>query len=183
MQEKKQLNCVAGVMTAFVIVVLSIFSVAQAADVGNCLLCHKYPGLSRMDEEGNLKLLFINESMFNNSVHANTKCEECHTDIKQIPHENVKKVDCLTECHILEPSSETKFSHKDVARFLSGSVHSRVDSEGKQKKYSDDYPGCLDCHDNPLYRPLSFFKKVRPGISETVLGRCRVCHKKEEFLR
>jgi len=120
--------------------------------------------------------------MFNNSVHANIKCEECHTDIKQIPHEEVKKVDCMTECHILEPSSETKFSHKDVATFLSKSVHSAVDSEGKQKQFSDDYPDCLDCHDNPLYRPLSFFKQVRSGISETVLGRCRVCHKKEEFL-
>jgi len=161
-----------------------LFSPADghAADVGNCLLCHKYPGLSRMDENGDLKLLFINESVFNNSVHANVKCEGCHPDIKKIPHENVQKVNCLLECHIIEPSSEKNFSHADVEMFLSKSVHSKVDPEGNPKKYADDYPDCKDCHDNPLYRPLSFFKRVRPGISEIVLGRCRVCHKKDEFI-
>ena len=182
MHEKEHLKHIAGMAVVIFVVVLSISGIAQAADVGNCLLCHKYPGLSRMDEDGNLKLLFVNESVFNNSVHANVKCEGCHSDIEKIPHENVKKVNCLAECHIIEPSSETKFSHADVEMFLSRSVHSRVDQEGNPKTYLDDYPDCKDCHDNPLDRPLSFFKRVRPGISETVLGRCRVCHKKDEFI-
>ncbi len=164
--------------------ILAIFipSYAFAADVGNCLLCHKYPGLSRIDEEGQLRLLYVNEEIFNNSVHVRVKCEGCHTDIKKIPHDPTKKVDCLIECHIVEPSSEQKFSHKDVEGFLSKSVHSREDNEGKTKKFAEDMPLCKDCHDNPLYRPLSFFKRVRAGISEAALGRCRVCHKKEEFI-
>jgi hypothetical protein len=153
-----------------------------SADVGNCLLCHKYPGLSRIDEEGNFRLLYVNEPIFNNSIHAKVKCEGCHTDIKKIPHDPAKKVDCLTECHIVEPSSEQKFSHKEVAKFLTKSVHAKIDKNQKTKKYSEDMPYCLDCHDNPLYRPLSFFKRVRPGISEAALGRCRVCHKKDEFI-
>ncbi len=115
-------------------------------------------------------------------MHARVKCEGCHTDITEIPHKPAKKVDCLVECHIVEPSSEKKFSHKDVETFLATSVHGRMDNEGKEKKYVEDYPNCKNCHDNPLYRPLSFFKKVRPGISEASLGRCRVCHKKEEFV-
>jgi hypothetical protein len=155
---------------------------AIAADVENCLLCHKYPGLSRVDEEGNMRLLFINEEIFNQSVHAKVKCEGCHTDIKKIPHEDVKKVDCLAQCHIIEPSSEKKFSHADVATFMSKSVHSKTDENGNPKKYAEDYPDCKDCHDNPLYRPISFFKRVMPGISETALGRCRVCHPKDEFI-
>ncbi len=153
-----------------------------AADIGNCLLCHKYPGLSRIDENGKFRLLFINEPIFNNSVHAKVKCEGCHTDIKKIPHDTAKKVDCLTQCHILEPSSEQKFSHQEVATFLTKSVHTKLDKELKPKQYVEDMPDCKDCHDNPLYRPLSFFKRVRPGISETALGRCRVCHKKDEFI-
>ena len=153
-----------------------------SADVGNCLLCHKYPGLSRIDEEGKFRLLYVNEHVFNNSIHAKVKCEGCHTDINKIPHDTAKKVDCLIECHIVEPSSEQKFSHKEVATFLSKSVHTKIDENQKPKKYSEDMPYCLDCHDNPLYRPLSFFKKVRPGISEAALGRCRVCHKKDEFI-
>ncbi len=157
-------------------------SASFAADVGNCLLCHKYPGISRVDEEGQMKLYYVNEDIFNNSVHAKVKCEGCHTDIKKIPHDPAKKVDCLVECHIIEPSSEKKFSHKDVETFIGNSVHGTIDTEGKEKKYLDDYPTCKDCHDNPLYRPISFFKRVRPGISEEALGRCRVCHKKEEFI-
>jgi hypothetical protein len=155
---------------------------SEAADVGNCLLCHKYPGLSRVDEDGRFRLLYVNEDIFGKSVHTRIKCEECHTDIKKIPHDPVKEVDCFSQCHILEPSSEQKFSHKDVSKFLAASVHGSLDKKGQAKIYPEDFPTCKDCHDNPLYRPLSFFKKVRPGISETALGRCRVCHKKDEFI-
>ena len=155
---------------------------SYGADVDNCLLCHKYPGLTRIDEEGKLRLFFINESIFNNSVHAKVKCEGCHPDIKKIPHDPVQKVDCFIQCHIVEPTSEQKFSHKEVATFLADSVHGKLDAQGKEKKYTEDLPSCNDCHDNPLYRPLSFFKRVRPGISEAALGRCRVCHKNEEFI-
>ncbi len=165
-----------------VILIFSLTTDSYTADIGNCLLCHKYPGISRVDEEGQLKLFYVNEDIFQNSVHAKVKCEDCHADIKKIPHEPAKKVDCLIECHIVEPSTEKKFSHKDAQTFLEKSVHGKVDKEGKEKRYSEDYPTCKNCHDNPLYRPLSFFKRVRPGISEASLGRCRVCHKKEEFI-
>jgi len=98
------------------------------------------------------------------------------------PHDPAKKVDCLTQCHIIEPSSEQQFSHQEVAKFLSKSVHTKLDDNQQPKKYQEDMPYCKDCHDNPLYRPLSFFKRVRPGISDAALGRCRVCHKKDEFI-
>ena len=155
---------------------------SYSADVDNCLLCHKYPGLSRIDEEGEFRLLFVNESIFRNSVHAKVKCQGCHTDIKKIPHDTAQKVDCLTQCHIVEPSSEQKFSHKEVESFLAKSVHSKLDKKGESKNYPEDLPTCKSCHDNPLYRPLSFFKKVRSGISDAALGRCRVCHKTDEFI-
>ena len=163
---------------------LAIFATntSFAADVGNCLMCHKYPGLSRVDEEGKFRLLYVNEDIFNKSVHAKVKCEGCHPDIQKIPHEPAKKVDCLLQCHIIEPSSEKKFSHKDPADFLAASVHAKLDKSGQPKKFSEDIPTCLDCHENPLYRPLSFFKRVRPGISDRALGRCRVCHKSDEFI-
>ena len=129
-----------------------------------------------------MKPYYVYEVILKNGVHAKGNYKGCHADIKKIPHDPAKKVDCLVECHIIEPSTEKKFSHKDVADFISGSVHSKTDAEGKEKKFAGDYPGCKDCHDNPLYRPLSFFKRVRPGISERSLGRCRVCHKKDEFV-
>jgi hypothetical protein len=154
----------------------------RAADMGNCLLCHKYPGLSRVDETGKMKLMFVNEDIFNKSVHSKVKCEGCHTDITKIPHDPAKPVNCLVECHIVEPTSDKKFSHKTVENFLSKSVHSKVDEQGDAKKHNEDMPSCKDCHDNPLFRPLAFVKKVRPGIAEDAMGRCRVCHKNDEFI-
>lgn len=163
--------------------VFFIFSAAvYAADIGNCLLCHKYPGISRVDQDGNLRLFYVNESIFRNSVHAKVKCEDCHADIKEIPHKPTEKVNCLAECHIVEPSSEKKFSHADVENNLKESIHSKLDRNGVQKQYAEDYPECKDCHENPLYRPLSFFKKLRYGVSQKSLARCKGCHKKEEFI-
>ena len=174
------------------ILVLSVFAVcfilnnpkfSIASDVGNCLLCHKYPGLSRMEgDKGVLRLLYVNEQTFNISMHAKVKCEGCHTDIKKIPHDPAKKVDCLTQCHIIEPSSEQKFSHKEVAVFLEKSIHGKLDKAGQLKAFPEDRPTCKKCHDNPLYRPVSFNKTMMPGISDQAIGRCRVCHKKDEFI-
>lgn len=180
------LNQIARFLFSFFLILLLLLLIgplhSYAADIGNCLLCHKYPGLSRIDEDGNLRLLFVNEEVFNNSVHARVKCEGCHPDVKKIPHDPAKKVDCLAQCHIKEPTTEKKFSHAEVAKFLAKSVHGELDHKQKPKKYTEDLPSCKNCHDNPLYRPISFFKTVRPGISETALGRCRVCHKKDEFI-
>ena len=67
-------------------------TVAQAADAGNCLMCHKYPGLSRVTEDGTLRLCYVNEDTFNSSVHSKVKCQGCHTDIDKIPHDPAKKV-------------------------------------------------------------------------------------------
>ncbi len=171
-----------GAFAIWLALVLVAHSQAYASDVGNCLLCHKYPGLSRIDENGKYRLLYVSEETFNRSIHAKVQCEGCHTDIKKIPHDPAKKVDCLTQCHIIEPTSEQKFSHKGVEEFLEHSVHGRYDKNGNLKKFAEDLPTCKDCHDNPMFRPLSFFKRVRPGISDAALGRCRVCHSKDEFI-
>ncbi|MBI4697699.1 MAG: cytochrome C [Nitrospirae bacterium] len=181
---KKSINKNVPAFTLFLTLVFSLLpaSISFAADVGNCLLCHKYPGLSRVDEKGKLRLLFINEDIFNTSVHAKVKCEGCHTDIQKIPHDPAKKVDCLSECHITEPSTEQKFSHKDVETSIVNSVHSKVDKNGVEKKFSEDIPTCKECHDEPLYRPMSFFKTIRSGISEEAMSRCKSCHKKDDFI-
>ena len=169
-------------LLAILFTILLGSSSPRAADIGNCLLCHKYPGLTRVDEKGQFRLMYVNEKLFSQSVHAKVKCEGCHVDITKIPHDPAKKVNCLIECHIIEPSSEKKFSHSVVQEVLDRSVHSKIDKKGNPKKFDEDMPTCKECHDNPLYRPLAFFKSVRAGISEKALGRCRVCHKSDEFV-
>jgi len=156
---------------------------SHAADVGNCLMCHKYPGLSWITDDGNMRLCYVNEGNFNSSVHSRVECQGCHTDVIKIPHDPAKKVDCLTQCHIKEPTTAKKFSHEHAARFLTNSVHSKYDTNGNLKKYAEDYPDCKDCHDNPLWRPMTFDKESRrDGVSQTALGRCRVCHESDDFI-
>ena len=154
----------------------------SAADAGNCLMCHKYPGLSRVAEDGTLRLCYVNEDTFNSSVHSKVKCEGCHTDINKIPHDPAKKVNCMTECHIVEPTTTKKFNHEHAEKFLLGSVHSKYDKDGKLKPYAEDYPDCKDCHENPLWRPVAFGAVTHAGVSESALGRCRVCHQSDDFI-
>ena len=75
-------NYVLPVIVSLVLFFFALASSVLAADIGNCLLCHKYPGISRVDENGNLRLFYVNEDIFNNSVHAKVNCEGCHKDIK-----------------------------------------------------------------------------------------------------
>jgi len=174
-----------GSLRKIVIILISvsllfgISTVVSAQDEMECLLCHKYRGLSRIDKDGNFRVFYINEELFKLSPHSRNECKDCHRDIDRIPHGEVKKVDCTQECHILEPSEKKKFSHKVFAEILNKSVHGRYDKNGKLKPHQEDYPGCKDCHDMPLYRPLSFYKGEQPGVTIRGIARCKSCHTKE----
>ena len=156
---------------------LSAMSAIAIADELNCVLCHKYKGLSRVDDKGQFKLYYISEQLFESSPHSKNSCLDCHQGIKEVPHKNVKEVDCSTECHMTEPSSDTKFSHDIIKENLQQSVHNKYDSKGKLKEYPEDYPGCKDCHDQPLYRPLH--KDI--SSKERDVARCKSCHASGDF--
>lgn len=174
---------VATWLTGLLLLVAAVPASAQSAATEdlNCLMCHKHRGLSRIDEDGNFRLFYINQELFESSPHSTNTCHDCHTDIDRIPHEPAKKVDCTQQCHVVEPSGKKKFSHKPIAQTLARSAHSPVDWDGSAKPHADDYPGCKDCHDQPLYRPLSFYKGERAGVSQRGISRCKSCHQKGDF--
>ena len=66
---------------------------AFAFDESNCLMCHKHRGLSYIDKEGNLRLLYVTESIYQNSPHGLFSCRDCHVDINEVPHSQAQKVD------------------------------------------------------------------------------------------
>ena len=184
--EKRGKDIVLSLIKALILLVVllplgNFYQSAYAGDELNCVLCHKHRGLSRVDEEGNFRLFYINEDMYERGPHFRVKCSDCHTDINEIPHKPAKKVDCTIECHITEPSTQAKFSHKSVDKIMANSVHSKYDADGNLKEHPEDYPGCKDCHEEPLYRPLSFFKGHAPGISKRGISRCKSCHTKGNF--
>lgn len=165
-----------------VVILCGLDTVVEAADKLDCMLCHKYRGLSRVDEQGKLRLFYVNSELFESGPHRRNGCHDCHSDIDRIPHEPVKKVDCTQQCHIVEPSGRALFSHKSLAETLAKSAHGKFDVDGKPKPYQEDYPFCKDCHDEPFYRPISVYKGVvKPGVSQRSISRCKSCHKSSNY--
>jgi len=155
----------------------------RAVDAENCLMCHRFRGLARVDKEGTYRLFHVDETLFSRGPHARVTCTGCHADIDKIPHDNAQPVDCLRSCHIQEPTREIVFTHAGVHTVLQDSVHAVTDPNGNMRSHPEDFPECKDCHDIPLFRPVSIGKKVRAGVSEHAITRCTMCHEDESFAR
>ena len=170
---------------ALLILALSLATAgaAYAVDAENCLMCHRFRGLARVDKEGSYRLFHVDETLFSRGPHARVTCTGCHADINKIPHDNAQSVDCLRSCHIQEPTREIVFTHAGVHTILQDSVHAVTDPNGDPRSHPEDFPECKDCHDIPLFRPVSIGKKVRAGVSEHAITRCTMCHEDENFAR
>lgn len=154
----------------------------SGVDAENCALCHKYPGLGRIDEQGQKHSYYVNEKDFTHSVHGRVRCSGCHVNIEKFPHDNLKKVNCATECHIIEPSSETRFSHKKVIEVFENSVHG-TRTNGRIKEHAGDLPDCIYCHTNRITTPL-LPSPARPDcIAGDVIERCLGCHEDDRWTR
>lgn len=177
-------KCYLPILLLLLLLFYSSLSFAEdiVLDDENCSMCHKYPGLSRVSDEGYLRLFYINSHNFTQSLHTKVKCTGCHTDIKKIPHNDAKRVDCTTECHIKQPETGEKFSHKNIADILSKSIHN-PDNPNVNKKIVEDFPKCTSCHNNPLYLSIAKdLQKLHGGRdAEQILKKCDACHEKRSF--
>lgn len=143
-------------------------------DDDGCLMCHKYPLMARVTEEGVVRSYYIVPEIYARTVHRNVPCRDCHTEIKELPHQPVKEgVTCNTVCHSLKnPATGRPFSHKPIYDVYRESVH------GRQKHASGtdaDKPYCISCHTNPVYNPA---EAIPP---EGIVKRCVVCHEDRRF--
>ena len=156
------------------------YTMAQAADEEACLICHKYSGLARIDQKtGKIRLFYVAEDKYKNSVHGKILCRNCHLNLDVIPHNDAKKVDCSTKCHLKEPSTEIEFSHLNHYEEVNLSIHGKGTLD-EPKKNSQDMPGCTDCHLNTVYKPVHGFDQ-EPGISRDALRRCIGCHPTQDW--
>ena len=144
-------------------------------DDEGCLICHKYPRMTRVTEEGAVRSYYVMPDVFANTVHRNVPCRDCHTYIKQLPHRPVKEgVTCNTECHsVKNPATGKPFSHKAIYDSYKDSVHGRQKlTEG----VNDDKPYCITCHNNPIYDPKE------KGLPKHIVDRCVLCHEDRSFV-
>jgi len=159
------------------------FAKTQAIpDTENCLFCHRYPHMGRYDKAGRKRIYYVNEKMFANSVHGNLRCKSCHVGVDEIPHTDIKKVDCSTKCHIEEPSTNKEFSHINMIEKYENSVHGKK-KNGKVRPYPDDLPTCKYCHNNRMYKPFRAIWGKSEALSRETLARCMGCHTEEQWAK
>lgn len=140
-----------------------------------CLLCHKYPKMGRITEDGTKRTYYVIPHIFGKTVHRNVPCTDCHSYIKQLPHQPVKEgVTCDSECHsIKNPATGKNFSHKPIYKEYIKSTHGRAKmAEG----YDQDKPYCVTCHTNPIYNP------EEDAPPKRIVDRCVVCHEDNKFV-
>ena len=155
-------------------VLLSVERPAEAADKENCLMCHRYRFVGRIDENGKRHNYHVDEKSYNASVHRNVPCRDCHTYITKIPHDPVtEEVNCANTCHIKPPFSQEKFSHQKIIDLYNGSAHGIKPDDPEELKKAKPY--CKFCHLNEKYTRVS---EERIDYDET-LSRCLNCHKEK----
>lgn len=155
----------------------------EASDPDNCLLCHGFPGLARLDSEtGDLRLFFVSERFHadGEGPHTSLACTGCHdrAAVEKVPHETVEPVDCAQQCHLVSGSgSVVEFSHKVPAESLALSVH-KPETLASQPYATpllrEGQSSCLYCHDDPVYRMPEGTDSFHRGVDPTV--RCQTCH-------
>ena len=156
------------------IVVLSVGFPAEAADKENCLMCHKYRFVGRIDENGKRHNYNVDEQIYNSSVHRNVACRDCHTYITKIPHDPItEEVNCANVCHIKTPFAQEKFSHQKIIDTYNGSAHGIKPDDPQEVREAKPY--CKFCHLNEKYTRVS---EKRIAFEET-LERCLNCHQEK----
>ncbi len=150
-------------------------SLQAFVDEEGCLLCHKYPKMGRVTEDGTQRSYYVMPHVFGNTVHRNVPCRDCHTYIEELPHREVETgVSCDTECHsVKNPANGKNFSHKPIYDVYRKSVHGR---DKMVEGLESDKPYCITCHTNPVYNP------DEDTMPTNVADRCIVCHEDREFV-
>lgn len=171
---------------ALAAVLLIGLAAVRAEDRDNCLYCHQFPGLSRLDPNDQRIRLFYVDPAYTHAQrgpHARLSCTDCHerSEVAVVPHLPVTPVNCTRECHLVSPTApERRFSHDNIGRMLEMSVHS-PDSLRKLEFTGGPLlkPGqsmCLYCHDEPVFSDASPLVPGPAHASDRLFDRCDVCH-------
>lgn len=175
-------SCLITIFVLSLLILLLSTSVCLAEVEGNCTMCHKYPGFGRVEEPkgkqgtSRKRLFYINNDLFESTYHGKIRCKSCHTGVDKIPHTDAPVVDCATDCHIMDPSSNKPFSHRKIVDDFNKSVHGK---QGSQIDNKSDLPVCKDCHSNKTYH--AFIEEQLHSKNKILV--CKECHESADFVK
>lgn len=167
-----------------ILAALVLANLVSAQDRDNCLYCHQYPGLSRLDPtSARVRLFYVDPGYVHNlrGPHARLACTDCHNrdEVGVVPHLTSTPVDCTRQCHLASRTApERRFSHENIARMLEQSVHTQSVLRGLSftggPLLEPNQSICLYCHDEPVFRNVAAHARLES--TDNALDRCDVCH-------
>jgi hypothetical protein len=137
--EKAGVLRVLGLLGTLVAAVVLPAGVAEAQEAEECLVCHGDRDLTT-ERNGRTVSLYVSETRFGGSVHADLTCVGCHMDLAGLEdfHDTpLEKVDC-GNCH-----DEIQTQH-------AASLHGRALARGDRLA-----PSCTNCHGLHDIKPVS----------------------------
>jgi cytochrome b subunit of formate dehydrogenase/nitrate/TMAO reductase-like tetraheme cytochrome c subunit len=141
----------------FILILYLSLPSLQAQSNDDCYMCHADPTFSAKIH-GHTVSLYIDSTKFSQSVHKNLQCIDCHSGIKELPHqENLPPVNC-GNCH------------SQIEKEFNESIH------GQALKRGAPYaPTCHECHGThhilaPSNDKSTVFKMNVPAL-------CGKCHR------
>ena len=146
---------------AILIIIALLPNYNSIAQTEECLMCHGDNTLSYVRDK-KVVSLFVDGSKYENSVHADLECVDCHMDFdpEDIPHregEDIYKVDCAM-CHDTE------------AEMYAESLHGQAQAHGKFLA-----PNCTTCHGK--HDILSAKNENSKTYAMNIPSLCGDCHK------
>jgi hypothetical protein len=133
-----------------------------------CSICHGKLEFKKVEPDGSVRPLFVDEAEFAASVHAKWRCVDCHADITQIPHPpGLAQVNCQ-RCHF--PGNPVGAPEEINYAGYVKSVHGRLRLAGNAKA-----PLCQDCHgEHGIHRAEDKASTVNKANVPETCGRCHV---------
>ena len=133
-----------------------------------CLTCHDKEGEQKKLENGELLPLHISTKAYTESVHKETDCEDCHSNIESKTHGKEKISIKSRRDYTLGMGESCRECHKKNFKAYADGLHAALVKEGS-KADRKDAPLCSNCH-NP--HTVKSVKIIEP-ITATP---CATCH-------
>lgn len=131
----------------------------------DCFECHEDKTAVMTNKAGKVISIYTDEQKFKHSIHADTRCVECHSDIKELPHDEIKlkPVNC-GECHEEEVKAHDRSIHGLASRYGVTNVAT-----------------CADCHGAP-HEMLAADNTNSPTHHSRIPEICTSCHGDAEVM-
>ncbi|MEI6808331.1 MAG: cytochrome b/b6 domain-containing protein [bacterium] len=135
-------------------------SVPAEIDNSDCFTCHEDKALVKTNAAGKATSMFVDQKLFEKSIHGKHRCTSCHSDITAVPHPDnfiAKPISC-SKCHRVE------------AEIYLASDHGLAIHKGVPEAAS-----CKDCHGHNHY--LLNYRNPESSVYRTNLpATCGRCH-------